>query len=84
MDDKILEMVIQLRESVAKQTEEINYHRIETKRLYAELEVIKANEANCPARRLAEQRAGVIQTVKDLTVIATIIVLLLQIFKVIP
>jgi len=84
MQERVLEMVIALRESVARLTEENVNQRLETKRLLAEIEVVKNNELNCPARKLAQQRMGVIQSIKDLTVIATIIILIMQILGVLP
>jgi hypothetical protein len=77
-------MVIALREAVARLAEENVNQRAETKRLLAEIETVKQNELTCPARKLAQQRMGVIQSIKDLTVVATIIILILQILGVMP
>jgi hypothetical protein len=84
MQERLFDMIIELRENVARIKEELLHHKTETKRLLAEIEVVKNNELNCPARKLAQQRLGVIQSVKDLTVIATIIILIMQILGVLP
>jgi seryl-tRNA synthetase len=84
MSDRFYDLIITLKESLAKQGQEISNLQEHQKKIYLQVEQMKKNHEDCPAKKLAQQRAGVIQTVKDVTVIITVIILLLQLLDLIP